>query len=146
MAEEYFSLLEAIAPMRLATQNLQTALQTAREGVPEDRDIIDLRDWAYDIERTLKLLQENAKNALDYKIAQRAEQQAQLSVESVETGHRLNILAAMFFPLTAISCLFGINVVSGFENTTLMTFWAIVLGSVVLGLIVRRWVISGKWL
>ncbi|MEO0533670.1 MAG: CorA family divalent cation transporter [Cyanobacteria bacterium P01_A01_bin.123] len=145
-AEDYFRLLEAIAPLRLATQNLQSTLQTAREAVPSDRDIIDLRDWAYDIERTLSLLQDNAKNALDYKVAQRAEEQAQLSLASVEAGHRLNILAAIFFPLTAISCLFGMNVASGFENTSLGTFWAIALGSVGLGLVVRRWVTRGKWL
>lgn len=145
-AEDYFHLLEAIAPLRLATKNLRTALQSAREGIPSDRDIIDLRDLAQDIERSLDLLHENAKNALDYKIAQRAEEQARWSLASAQAGDRLNILAAIFFPLTAVSCLFGMNIASGVEGASEAAFWAIGLGSIGLGLLVRRWVTSGKWL
>jgi len=144
-AEDYFEILEGMLPLRLATQNLHATLQSAREGIPQDKDIIDLRDWAYDIERTLDLLYENAKNALDYKIAQRVEEQSQWSMRSVEAGHRLNVLAAIFFPLTAVSCLFGMNVVSGLENSSFLTFWFITLGAFGLGLMVRRWVTSGKW-
>lgn len=144
-ADDYFDILEQIGPLRLATKNLHSTLQSAREGIADDRDIIDLRDSAHDIERTLDLLYENTKNALDYKIAKRSEEQTQLSLASVEAGHRLNILAAIFFPLTAISCVFGMNVVSGLENHSTETFWAITLSSVVIGLWVRRWVVRGSW-
>jgi len=145
-AEDYFDILEAAAPLRLATKNLHTTLQAAREGTPQDKDIIDLRDWTQDIERTLDLLYEKTKNALDYKIAQRAEEQTKLSLASVEAGHRLNILAAIFFPLTALSCLFGMNVASGFEDSSIVTFWAIAFVSLVIGIWVRQWVIRGKWM
>ncbi|MEM9452177.1 MAG: CorA family divalent cation transporter [Cyanobacteria bacterium P01_E01_bin.6] len=144
-ADDYFDILEKIAPLRLATKNLHSTLQAARDNIPDDKDIIDLRDWAHDIERTLDLLHENTKSALDYKIAQRTEEQAQLSLASVEAGHRLNVLAAIFFPLTAISCLFGMNVVSGLEDNSNITFWTITLISVVIGLWVRRWVLNGTW-
>ncbi|MEB3213360.1 MAG: CorA family divalent cation transporter [Leptolyngbyaceae bacterium] len=144
-ADDYFDILEQLGPLRFASKNLHSTLQSAREGIPDDKDIIDLRDWAHDIERTLDLLYENTKNALDYKIAKRAEEQTQLSLASVEAGHRLNILAAIFFPLTAISCLFGMNVASGLENNSTTTFWVITLTSVVIGLWVRRWVLKGKW-
>lgn len=145
-AEDYFEILESMAPLRLATKNLHSTLQSAREGVPNDKDIIDLRDWAHDIERSLDLLYEKTKNALDYTIAQRAEQQTRLSVASVEAGYRLNILAAIFFPLTALSCLFGMNVASGLEGDSVVTFWAIALVSLFIGLWVRQWVVKGKWM
>jgi hypothetical protein len=144
-AEDYFELLEGMAPLRLAAKNLHATLQAAREAASADKDLIDLRDWAYDIERTLDLLYENSKNALDYKIAQRAEEQAKWGRASVEAGHRLNVLAAIFFPLTAISCVFGMNVASGLENNPVITFWWIVLASVGLGFFVQQWVTRGKW-
>ncbi|MBP0016984.1 MAG: hypothetical protein J7647_05420 [Cyanobacteria bacterium SBLK] len=110
--------MEDIAPLGLATKNLYATWQAAGEGIGSDRDIIDLRDWAYDLERTLDLLYENAKNAVDYRIAQQAEQQTQLSLESVKVGYRLNLLATIFFPLTAISCVFGMNLTNGLENSS----------------------------
>jgi hypothetical protein len=145
-AEDYFHLLENIAPLRLATKNLQATLQAAREGIPDDRDLIDWRDWVYDIERTLDLLYENTKNALDYDIAKRAEEQTKLGMASVAAGHRLNVLAAIFYPLTAISCVFGMNVSNGFENAPAIAFWMVTLSAIALGLFVRNWVNRGKWL
>jgi hypothetical protein len=145
-AEDFFRILEGMAPLRLATKHLHATLQAAREGIPGDRDLIDLRDWAYDIERTLDLLYENTKNALDYDIARRAEEQNKLGLAAVESGHRLNILAAIFYPLTAISCVFGMNVSNGFENTPITLFWLISLMALALGFVVRRWVVRGKWL
>lgn len=145
-AEDYFLLLEKLSPLRRMTKNLYATLQSAREGIPDDQDLISLRDWAYEIDRNLDLLYENSKNALDYSMACRAEEQAKLSQASVEAAHRLNILAAIFFPLTAISCLFGMNIASGFENSTVVNFWGITLFSVVIGIRVRRWVTTGKWL
>ena len=44
-------------------------------------DIIDLRDWAYDLERTLELLQADTKHALD--------------LHSVQVANRLNVLAGV---------------------------------------------------
>ena len=143
-AEDFFRVLEEMGPLRLATKNLHATLQAAREGIPGDRDIIDLRDWAYDLERTLDLVYENAKNAVDYRIAQRAEQQTQLSLESVKVGHRLNLLAAIFFPLTAISCVFGMNLTNGLENSPTFLFWFVFLVGLILGLFVQRWVVTGK--
>jgi hypothetical protein len=97
-------------------------LQAAREAIREDRDIIDLRDWAYQVERGFALLYTDSKNALDYSIAKRAEEEAKLSRQAVQTGHRLNILAAIFFPLTAIASLFGMNIRSGLED---FPIWAL---------------------
>jgi Mg2+ and Co2+ transporter CorA len=123
---------------------LHFALQSAREGIPDDRDLIDLRDSAYEIERSLNLLHDNMKNALDYRIAQRAEQQTQISLESVRMSNRLNILVAIFFPLTATSCVFGMNLNSGVSSSSILAFWFILMVSVSVGLFVRRWIVTGK--
>jgi Mg2+ and Co2+ transporter CorA len=144
--EDYFRILEGIAPLLIATKNLHSTLQDGREGIKEDSDIIDLRDWAYEIERALNLLYENTKNALDLKIARHVEEQTKLTMASVQSGYRLNILAAIFYPLTAVSCVFGMNMVSGFENAGIMTFWMVTGSTVILGIFVRKWVIKGKWL
>ncbi|MFQ3637468.1 MAG: CorA family divalent cation transporter [Cyanobacteriota bacterium] len=144
-AEDYFQLLEAIAPLRLSAKNMHATLQAAREGVPDDRDLIDLRDWAYEIDRSLDLLYENTKNALDYQIAQRAEEQNRLTTEALIAGHRLNILAAVFLPLTAIASIFGMNLNSGIDGSSTFTFWLVAVGAIALGSLVRRWVVAGRW-
>ncbi|MFW6295834.1 MAG: CorA family divalent cation transporter [Halothece sp.] len=144
-AEDYFELLEDITPLLRAAKNLHATMQSARESVKDDRSIIDLRDWADEIERTLEILQMEAKNALDFKMAQKVEEQAKYSLQSVKAAHRLNILAAVFFPLTAISCLFGMNIPSGLEGSSIAIFWLVFLGGIGLGFLVRRWVVDGKW-
>lgn len=145
-AEDYFRILEDILPLRRATRNLHDTLQAAREAIPEDRELIDLRDWAYEIERNLDLIYENSKNALDYDLARRAEAQNKLGLASVEASNRLNILAAIFYPLTAISCVFGMNMLNGLENAPILTFWTVTFFSILLGIFVRQWVVKGKWL
>lgn len=144
-AEDYFHVLEAIAPLRLAAQNLYATLQSAREGIPDDRNLIDARDLAYEITRSLELLQEDTKNALEFRIAQRAEEQTRLSLQAIETSHRLNILAAVFFPLTAVSCAFGMNLTSGLEGAPNTAFWLVLGLATAAGLWVRRWATTGRW-
>ena len=145
-AEDYFELLEEMTPLRRATRNLRSTLQTAREMIPLDRDLIDGRDWAESIERNLDLLYENTKNALEFRIAQRGEEQNQLSLKSVESANRLNILAAIFLPLTALASLFGMNLSSGLEGSSIATFWSIFFLGVVSGFFLLRWVKQGRFL
>jgi hypothetical protein len=145
-AEDYFRLLEGMTPLRLAVTNLHDAFQAAREGIPDDPNLIDLRDWAYETERTLDLLYENTKNAMNFSMARRAEEQTQLSISALESSDRLNILAAVFLPITAISSVFGMNLVSGVEQSHLITLWSVLVVGIVLGFAVRRWVVKGRWL
>lgn len=143
-AEDYFRILETVPPLRHAAKNLHITLQAAREGIHEDRDIIDLRDWAYDIERSLDLLYEDTRNALDFNIARRAEEQARLSMQELQTAHRLNVLAAIFFPLTAIASIFGMNLPSGLEHSPHWVFWFIFILGIGLGFYIREWVLTGS--
>jgi len=139
-SEDYFDILEHLGPLKHAAANMHNTLQAAREAVTDDKDIIDLRDQAASIERNLALLQDDCKNALDYTSAQKAAEQAQFGRLAAQAGHRLNILAAVFFPLTAIAGIFGMNLRSGLEQAPKWVFWAIFIAGACLGIIIHNWV------
>lgn len=141
-AQDYFTILDDMTSLHHAAKNLHATLQSAREGIPQDRNIIDLRDEAYQIERTLDLLYTDTKNALDFLIARQAEAQAQLSMQSLQTAHRLNVLAAIFFPLTAIASIFSMNMNSGLQDSPAWVFWIIFASGLLLGLALRGWVLK----
>lgn len=143
-AEDYFTILQNVGPLLHAAKNLHSTLQSAREAIREDRDIIDLRDQAYDVERSLELLYTGTKNALDFHTARQSEEETQLSLKSIQTESRLNILAAIFFPLTAIASVFGMNLPSGLEKAPFTVFWLVFLGGILLGFLTRGWVRSGS--
>src|SRR5262249_25372971 len=50
-ATEFYGLLRTIAPLHRTARHLHAVLQEARELAPEDRDLINLRDRAGEIER-----------------------------------------------------------------------------------------------
>jgi hypothetical protein len=108
-AEDYFAVLEGMGPVCRAAQHLHQVLQQAREAAPDDRTLINLRDQAYAIERRADLLYATAKNGLDYAVARRSEEQAQASHRMSVSAHRLNLLAAFFFPVATLSAVFGVN-------------------------------------
>jgi hypothetical protein len=115
-ATDYFQLLQAVAPLHRNSRNMHAALQQAREMLPDDRDLIVARDSAGDIERAMELLHTDAKNGLDYTVAHETELQSQRSYEMAVSAHRLNLLAAIFFPIAALSSIFGMNVSHGLEG------------------------------
>jgi hypothetical protein len=114
-ARDYFDLLNKLNPMVRSTRNLHQALQDAREAMPEDRSLILWRDRAYAISRAAELLHADAKNALDFAVAQRAEEEAEHSRRLAAASHRLNILAAMFFPIATLAAIFGMELRNGLE-------------------------------
>jgi Mg2+ and Co2+ transporter CorA len=116
-AADYFTLLQSVAPLQRASRNLHSALQQARELVAEDHEIIVARDAAADAERCFELLHEDAKNGLDFTMARKAELQSEQGLKMAASAHRLNVLAALFFPITAITSIFGMNFHSGLEST-----------------------------
>lgn len=138
-ADDYFQALSEVTPLHRAARNLHSTLQQAREMVSEDKDIIVVRDAAADVERTLELLHLDAKNGLDYTIAQKSEQQSQRSYEMALAAHRLNLLAALFFPITAISSVFGMNLPNGLEGTANSSlFWGILCIGLSFGLMLTK--------
>jgi hypothetical protein len=115
-ARDYFDLLNKLNPLVRSTRNLHQALQDAREAMPEDRQLILWRDRAYAISRSAELLHADAKNALDFAVAQRAEEEAEHSRRLAAASHRLNILAAMFFPIATLAAVFGMELRNGLER------------------------------
>ncbi|MBV7329442.1 hypothetical protein KFU94_14565 [Chloroflexi bacterium TSY] len=89
----YLRLLEDVAAKHHAARSLSKALQNAQDAVLNDLQLINLRDWAYDIERNFEFLYKNVQNALDYR-----------QIYQIE---RLNRLIFIFFPLMIIASLFG---------------------------------------
>ncbi len=114
--EDYFAVLYALAPLHRMAQHLHQALQQAREMRPDDRHIINCRDRAYRLERVAELLHNDVQNALQFAIAKRTEEQAESSHRMATSAHRLNVLAAFFFPIATLSAVFGVNIKHGLED------------------------------
>ena len=150
-ATAYFTVLHGLAPIRRSTRNMHQALQQAREMCPEDRDLINFRDRAYQIERAADLLSNDAKTSLDFLIAKRSEEHAENSEQMAHASHRLNLLAAFFFPMATLCALFGVNLKHGLETIHGLSeitsarapsfpFIAMVLVGIVLGGLLTRFI------
>jgi len=137
-----FDVLETLTPLARAGRSMHQALQTAREAFKGDAFLIEMRDLASDVERNFDLLVEDVRNALQYKIARESEEQARLSQEAVRASHRLNILAALFFPLTAITSVFGMNLAHGIDEHRPAFFWIVFAVGVGLGFGMKSWVLG----
>ena len=136
-AQDFFTVLNAATPLQRSARNLHKALQEAREGV-DDREIIALRDSAGDLERAAELLVGDARNALEYTVARNAETQAANGQRAVDAQHRLNLLAALFFPVTAIGSILGTNLHTGIEHAPPAVFWLVLVLAFASGLVIRN--------
>jgi hypothetical protein len=114
-ARDYFELLDRLTPLARATRNMYDVLQQAREAVADDRLLIVVRDQAYELARRVELMQEDARNGLEFAIAWQAEQQAETSHQMSVAAHRLNLLVAFFFPIATLMAIFGTNLKTGME-------------------------------
>jgi hypothetical protein len=126
-ADDYFELIRQLNPIVRATRNLHAALQQAREMVRDDKRIINFRDQAYSLERRAELLAGDTKNTLEYAIARRSEEQAAAGERMAVAAHRLNLMAAFFFPLATLSAIFGVNLRHGLEPERFDSVWPFVL-------------------
>lgn len=135
LATEYHDVLEKLAPVLRTTRGLHRAMQQARELVKSERELINMRDQAAGIERNAELLLQDAQFGLNFTVARQAEAQATSARQMAATAHRLNLLAALFLPLTALASVFGMNLHSGIEDTS-ANFWLVCLCSLLLGLVV----------
>ena len=115
-ADQYLKLLESLAPVVRAVRNQHQVFQDARNLVREDRELLDYRDMAYELDRMAELLYTDAKNAMDVAVVRRAEEQAIATNQMNRAAHRLNLLASFFFPLATISSIFGSGFHHGWET------------------------------
>ncbi len=143
-ADDHFRVIERVAPIVHSARNLHATLQAAREAFPADGDLIDLRDRAYEVERTLDLLYLETQHAIDFRTARQAEEEARLSLRSLEVANRLNTLAAIFFPIMALTSIFGMQLHSGLEDTPVWVFWIVLAAGVAVGVVLSRWALAVK--
>lgn len=106
-ADDYLHLLEGLAPLVRSARNLSTVLDEARKAKPADRMLIEQRDRAYETARRCELLYDDAKNGMDIAVMRRVEEQAAAAHQMSAASHRLNKLAAAFFPLATLGAIFG---------------------------------------
>ncbi|MEZ6047017.1 MAG: CorA family divalent cation transporter [Planctomycetaceae bacterium] len=140
-SDDYFTTLGELAPLLRATRNLHHTLQDARQLLKEDRELIDYRDRAYTLERKADLLYQDSRNGLDYAIAKQHEEQAKNSEEMALAAHRLNVLAAFFFPIATLSAIFGVNLHHGYEEVDGPIPFLIVLGiGLITGFLLKAYV------
>lgn len=107
-AQDYFLLLRELAPVHRTVRHLHAALQQARELLPSHGELIIARDRAGEMERALDLLHADARNGLDYTMAHQSELQSLRMYEMAVAQHRLNLLAALFFPIATLGAAFEI--------------------------------------
>lgn len=135
-ADVLFRILRDATPIARSARHLTAALQEARDAV-DDKDLISLRDQSQEVERAVELVVADANNALKHIEAKSAEEQAAFARKTAESQHRLNLLGAMFFPITAVGAVLGMNLKSGLESSPPWVFWTVMASAFVLGLIVR---------
>lgn len=142
-ARDYFDLLTNTTPMFRAVANLHAVLQETRTACRDDRQLIVARDKAYELMRRAELLTGDVKHGLDYAMAYRAEQQAVNSHYMAQSAHRLNVLAAFFFPIAALTALFGVNLKTGLEESAPpWPFIGVLAVGMFMGMILARMVVA----
>jgi hypothetical protein len=132
---EYFAVLEGMSPLSRTIRNLHAALQDAREKMPDDRDLINARDRAYELERSADLLLADVSNALEFAVAKKAEEQAAASHQMAVSSHRLNMLVAFFVPIATLTAVFGANLTHPLEKLIPppFAFLSVIAAGLVLG-------------
>jgi hypothetical protein len=130
----YFDILKLAIPLHRAAKNMQLALQTAREGLPDAKEIIAFRDEAVEIALACELVEADSKIGLDYDTARQADAQARIARVQARASHRLNLLAALFLPITALASVLGMNLRHGLEDSGSWAFWMILTAGLVTGL------------
>ena len=129
--EDYFAVLNQLAPVQRAARNLYDVLCEARKQCQEDRGLINVRDSAYELIRRIDLLNAHTKTSMEYEVARRTEEQAKASHEMSVAAHRLNLLVAFFFPIATLSSLFSMHG-SGLEQ--LPSPWGLLLVLIIGGI------------
>ncbi len=114
--DEMFKIIEAMSPLQRCTRNLHTALQESRTLIANDRDLINFRDRAYEIERAAELLLGEVQTALEFALAKKTEEQTAASHQMALASHRLNLLAAFFFPIVTLCSIFSVSLRHGIED------------------------------
>ena len=137
-AYDYHRIRHEIAPIDRAAHNMAATLSRAFELCPQDAGLLACRNLATTVERTSELLKDDATFGLEYAMAKQAESQANAS-------HRLNIIAATFFPILAFASIFGMNLDHGLEHLySPWLFWGLLVFGISLGFIAKSLILTNE--
>lgn len=139
-AKQLFIVLRETIPLMRAMKNLLAPLTTAREKHPKVRELLIWREEAYGIERAVELLYEETRAALNFTVAEEAEVQSRANLEMAAAAHRLNLIVALFLPLTAVGSVFGMNLVNGLEDVGPWLFWVVFTCGVSIGFLIKGFI------
>jgi hypothetical protein len=144
-ARTCFETLRALNPITRALKNLIGSLQLAKDALPEDAALADQIEEALTQERVAELLLADARNALDFALAEETERHTQVNLELTKAAHRMNLMVALFLPVTALASIFGMNLTSGLESKWApYLFWTVLVMGVFLGFGVRAFIDRAK--
>jgi hypothetical protein len=140
-ADQYLPLLDGLGPLLRSSRNLYEVLQEARKAAEGFEELIDVRNRAYDMSRSVELLHQDARNGMDVAVVRRAEQQAAASERMALASYRLNKMAAIFFPLATLAAIFSTTLTEGWSwSQTEMPFAMFLITGVMLGFILLNFV------
>jgi hypothetical protein len=127
-ATDFLELIRVARPLQRYTRNMHQTLGQLRDALADDADVLAVRDRAYELERLADNVCDDAENGMQHTIAQHTEEQAALSERIAKESHRLNLLAAVAMPITAIGSVLGMNLTNGLEILPEpVSFWTIVV-------------------
>ena len=141
---ELFKILGELVPINRAAKNMAEVLQDAFEATQDDDFLLEMRDYSTVVKRSYEILLDHTKLALDFQTARSNEEQSEKANEALIAQHRLNILAALFFPITAVATIFGMNLTHGYEEGHPILFWLVLIIGIAMGIIIKTWMLRMK--
>lgn len=137
-ATDFLAVIRVARPLQRYTRNMHAVIAQLRDALPEDADVLAARDRAYELDRLAENVSDDAEDGMQHTIAEHTEEQAALSERIAKESHRLNLLAAVALPITAIGSVLGMNLENGLEGLPEpISFWVIVAALFVIGFFIR---------
>ncbi|MBK1829886.1 hypothetical protein JIN77_04060 [Verrucomicrobiaceae bacterium R5-34] len=108
-AGDYLEVLRVATPLHRSCRNKLAVLEELRDVLPEDAEVMSLRDWALGLERSTEFICADARHGMDFCMAESAERQARASRDAGDEARLLNRLVAFFFPVATLAAIGGMN-------------------------------------
>lgn len=129
--EQVFKILRHAGPLTRSMRNLVHALEEALAQETDDKEILNYRDRARELERAAELLQNDARETLIFWQAEASEEHAKSSDRLGKILFKLNLVTGFFLPVVALGSLFGMNV--NLPDFVHELFWLIFVGGLAVG-------------
>jgi Mg2+ and Co2+ transporter CorA len=130
-----FDLQQRLIPTARSLRNAVRVLEGAHVAHRKHRGLTATLEYAHELGRDLDILEASLATKIDNQQSRILLQQAQATARLEEKNHRLNMILAMFLPLTALTSAFGMNLDSGLDTTWVPYFWSVWLVGLSLGVV-----------